>query len=162
MARCMPQGMFPAALVFLRAIPDKIEHPIRWRWQRPQRRSRHVCQDCLRIPLARPDHAHGSPVFKRGRQVRREPLERAFAWIADQGDQQPAEDQKVLGLGTAEMPLERVEYLIYLARDACATPQVSRSCAFWDVGCIQNTQERSYFQVFSGDTPALRPATRHF
>ncbi len=31
---------------------------------------------------------------------------------------------------------------------------MSRSCVFWDVGYIQNTQERLFFQVFLGDTPA--------
>ena len=33
-------------------------------------------------------------------------------------------------------------------------PHVSRSWAFWDVGCIQHTQERSYFQDFFGDAHA--------
>ena len=78
-----------------------------------------------------------------------ESLERPFAGVADQGQQQPAEDQKVLGLGTLEMPLEWVEHLIYLARDAYATPHVLCSCLCWDVGDSQNTQERVFFQEFS-------------
>jgi hypothetical protein len=80
-----------------------------------------------------------------------EPLQGPFAWITNDRYEQPAKDQKVLRLGTTKVPLERVEHLLYLAWDACATPQVSRSWAFWDVGCIQNTQERSYFQGFFRD-----------
>ena len=77
-----------------------------------------------------------------------EPLERAFAWIADHGYQQLIEDQKVLRLDAAKVPLERVEHLVYFARNACGTPHVLRSSVFWDVGCIQNTQERFFFQAF--------------
>ena len=77
--------------------------------------------------------------------------------------QQPAEDPTVLGLDTTEMPLEWVEYLIYLARDACATPHVSRSCRFWDVGDIQNTQKHFFFQGFSRVGSCLEGVfTRHF
>lgn len=64
------------------------------------------------------------------------------------------EDEKVLPLSTAQVPLAWGEPLIYLAWDAGATPQVSRPCALWDVGCMQYTEERSYFQAFFGATPA--------
>lgn len=60
----------------------------------------------------------------------------------------------MLPLRTAKVPLAWVEPLIYLAWDAGATPQVSRSCVFWDVGCMQYTEERSYFQAFFGGTLA--------
>ena len=60
----------------------------------------------------------------------------------------------MLPLRTAKVPLAWVEPLLYLAWDAGATPQVSRPCAFWDVGCMQYTEERSYFQAFFGATPA--------
>ena len=80
-------------------------------------------------------------------------LESALARIADQCHDKPAEHEEMLGLGTANVSLERVEHWVYFAWDTCATPHVSRSCGFWDVGCIQDTQERSYFQAFWGDTP---------
>jgi hypothetical protein len=54
----------------------------------------------------------------------------------------------VLRLDTTKVSLERVEHLVYLAGDACGTPHVLRSSVFWDVGCIQNTQERFFFQAF--------------
>ena len=111
-----------------------------------------------RIPLSRPNHPHSRPIAERRRQVRYEPLESPFAWIANQGDQQPTEDQKMLRLGAAKVPLERVEHLIYFAGDACATPHMSRSCVFWDVGCIQNTQERFFFRHFSVTHPSLQSA----
>ena len=145
----MAHGMLPVPLRFHRTVPNEIEHAIGWWWQRPQHRSGHVSQDRLRLPLARPHHPQRGPVFECGWQVRREPLERPCARIAHQRHQQPEADQKVLGLGTATMRLERVQRLRYFAWDACATPHVSRSCLFWDVGDIQHTQERFFFQGFS-------------
>ena len=141
-ARRMAQGMLPAALGFQCTLPDERENAVGRRRQRAERGCRHLAYHRLRIPLSRPDHAQGGPVCERRGQVRGEPLERAFAWVADQGHQQPTADQKVLRLGTAKVPLERVEHLGYLAWDACATPHGSRSCVSWDVGYIQNTQER--------------------
>ena len=90
------------------------------------------------------------------------PFERPFAWIADQGYQQPTEDPKGLRLGTAKVPLERVEHLIYFAWDACATSYVSRSWVFWDVGCFQNTQERFFCQAFSRVVSRPLGSHRHF
>ena len=144
----MPQGMLPPALVFQRAISDEIEDAIGWRRERPERGHRHVTYHRFRVPLARTKHPQGRPLVECGWQIRREPFERAFARIANQRHQQPTKDQNVLCLGAAKMPRERVEHLIYFAWDACATPHVSRSCAFWHVGCIQNTQERFFFQAF--------------
>src|SRR5713101_289486 len=149
----MPQGMLPAALVFQRAISDEREDAIGGRRECPERGRRQVTHHRFRVPLVRTEHPQGCPIVEGGRQIRREPLERAFARIANQCHQQPTKDQKVLCLGAAKMPLERVEHLIYFAWDACATPHVSRSCAFWDVGYIQNTQERFVFQGFLRGTP---------
>ena len=141
-ARRMPQGMFAASLVFQRAIPDEREDAISRRRERTERGRRHVTHHRLRIPWSRTDHLHGRPICERRRQVWLEPLACPLTWIAGQGDEQPTEDHKVLRLGTAKVPLARGEHLIYFAWDACATPHVSRSCVLWDVGCIQNTQER--------------------
>src|SRR5215468_2638853 len=84
----------------------------------------------LRIPLARPQHPQRCPIVQRGWHVRVESLERAFPWVADQGHQHPTAEQKVLRLGAVKVSLERIEHLIYLTRDTCATPHVSRSCLF--------------------------------
>ncbi len=111
----MPQRMFPASLVFQCTIPDEIEHAIGRRRERTERGRRHITYHGLRIPLARTDHPQGRPIFQRGRQVPLELLERSFAGSADQGHQQPTEDQKVLRLGTAKVLLERIEHLIYFA-----------------------------------------------
>src|SRR4029453_13532393 len=46
------------------------------------------------------------------------------------------------------MPLEWVQYLVYCAWAACGPPHVSRSWVLRDVGYIQNTQERFFFQAF--------------
>ena len=99
------------------------------------------------------------PVCKLGRPRRPQPFVCALAWSADQRDYQPAEHQKVPRLGAAKVPLERVKHLVYLAGDACAIPHVSRSCVGWDVGCIQHTQERVFFQAFSRVTS--RPKSSH-
>jgi hypothetical protein len=151
-ARRMPQGMLPTALVFQCALPDEIQHSIGGRRERSEWGRRQGTHYGRRIPLARPKHAQRRPIFQRGRQRRMEPLERPFARIANQGHDQPTADQKVSCLGTAKMLLERVQRLIDFAGDACGTPHVSRSCAFWDVGYIQNTQERFVFQGFLRDT----------
>jgi len=74
-ARRMPQGMFPPALVSQRAIPDEIEDAISRRRKRTERGGRHCAHHGLRIPLARPHHPQRRPIFQRGRQVRLEPLE---------------------------------------------------------------------------------------
>jgi hypothetical protein len=41
-----------------------------------------------------------------------------------------------------------LEDLRDLTGDACGTPHVSRSCLCWDVGSIQNTLSRFYWQAF--------------
>src|SRR5207247_4535497 len=151
--RRMPQGMFPATLGFQRARPDEIQCPIGGRRERPECGRRQVTLHGRRIPWARPKHPQRRPIFQRGRQVRVEALERPFARIANQCHDQPTADQQVSCLDTAKMLLERVQRLIYFAWDACGTPHVSRSCAFWDVGYIQNTQERFVFQGFLRDAP---------
>lgn len=66
------------------------------------------------------------PAEAQTRNVRAALLDRC--WHTHQRDQQPTEDQKGLGLGTAAVLLARVEHLIYCARDACATPHGSCSC----------------------------------
>src|SRR5262245_10814958 len=152
-ARRMSQGMLPPPFVFQGAIPNEIEYAIRRRRERMQGGGRHLPYPRLRIPLARTDHTQGRPIFERGRQVGLESLEGALARIADQRHEQPAAHEEMLRLGAVNVSLERVEHLVYVAWDACATPHVSHSCGFWDVGCIQDTQERSYFQAFLGDTP---------
>ncbi len=43
---------------------------------------------------------------------------------------------------------------VWRGGNADGTPHVSRSSVFWDVGCIQNKQERFFFQAFLGDPPA--------
>jgi hypothetical protein len=68
--------------------------------------------------------------------------------VADPGHHQPTADQKVRRLDAATVALERGEHLVDLAGDACGTPHVLRSSVCWDVGCIQNTRERSFFQAF--------------
>ena len=140
-ARRAAQRMLPAPLLFHCAVPDQIQDPVRRRWERTERGHCQVTHHGLRLPLSRTEHPHSRPVFERGWQVRCEPFERPLARVTDEGNEQPTEDQKVLRLGAVKVPLERVECLVYFAWDACATPHVSRSCVFWDVGCIQNTQE---------------------
>ena len=61
----------------------------------------------------RTDQPHSGPIFERRRQVGLEPLERLFAWITDQGDQPPTEDQKMLPWCTAKVPLERGQHDSY-------------------------------------------------
>ena len=156
MARRVPQGRFSATLLFHRALPDHLPDPVRWGRKRSQGCRRHLRHGRCGIPLARPDHPQGRPIGKLQRQIGSKPLARPFSWIADHGHQQPAEDQKVLRLGAIKVSLERVEHLLYGARDACETPHVLRSSVFWEVGDIQNTQERFFFQVLEVMHPSLR------
>ena len=88
--------------------------------KRPQRCRCHLRHDSGGLPLARPDPTQGRPIGKRQRQRGPKPLEHPFTRIAEQGDQHPGEHQKVLRLGTAKVPLARVQHLIDLAGDACA------------------------------------------
>ena len=152
-ARRMPQGMLPAARVLPCALSDERPNPIGGRRERPACGRRQGTHHGLRIPWARPHHPQRRPILQRGRQGRLAPRERPFARIAHQRHDQPTADQKVSCLGTATMLLERVQRLLSFAWDACGTPPVSRSCAFWDVGSIQNTQERFVFQGFLRETP---------
>jgi hypothetical protein len=105
-------------------------------------------------PWARPNQAQRRPIVQRGRQVRLPPLAWALAGVSEPGDQQPTEDQTMPRLGAAKVPLERVEALGYCAWEAGETPHVSRSGVFWEVSCIQHTQERCSVQAFFGEMPA--------
>ena len=137
-ARRMPQGMFPTALVSQRAIPDEIQHAIS---RRRKRRSVAVAMVHTTACASHwPDRSIRNVVqyFSVDGRYDWSPLS-LFARIANQRYNQPTADQKVPCLGTAKMLLERVQRLIYFAWDACGTPHVSCSCAFWDVGYIQNT-----------------------
>jgi hypothetical protein len=137
-----------------RAITDTIPHAVqRWR-ERTERGRCHRRHQRLGVPWPRPHQTPGRPVFALGRQRRPEPLQRALARIADQRHHQPTEDHKGLRLGTAEVPLAREKDVVDLARDAGATPQVSRAWAVGDVGGIQNTQERFFFQEFFDMVPS--------
>ena len=148
MARRTAHGRRPSPLRFQRAVPAQRQDPVRRRREDTARGGCQVTHHGLRVPWSRPDHPHSRPICERGRQGRFAPRERAFPGIAAQGHQQPTEDQKVLRLGATTVSLERGEHVGYLAREACGTPQVLRSAVFWDVGCIQNTQERFFFQAF--------------
>jgi hypothetical protein len=147
-ARRRSPGMVPAALALPHALPDEGEDAIGRQRERTERGRRPGTSPRLRVPLTRTHHPHGRPSVERGWHLRLASLAWALARIAPQRHQQPTEDQNVRCLGTVHMPLKWVAHLRYSAWDACATPQVSRSWALWDVSCIQHTQERVFFQIF--------------
>jgi hypothetical protein len=156
--RGVPHGMLPAPLRLQRARPKQRAAPVRWGRERPERGG-HLLHHDLGIPLARTDPPQRRPRRELWRQGGPKSLQRSLPRLADQRHGQPAAHQTVLGLGAAEVVLARVQHLIDCAGDACAIPHVSRSWAFWDVGCIQKTPERFFFQAFSRVT--TRPMGSH-
>ncbi len=153
LARRAAHGRRPAPRRGQRAVPAQRQDPVRRRREDTARGGCQVTPHGLRVPWSRPDHPHSRPICARGRQGRCAPRERACPGIAAHGHQQPTADQKGLRLGATTVSLERGEHVGYLAREACGTPQVLRSAVLWDVGCLQNTQERFFFQAFCGEAP---------
>jgi hypothetical protein len=113
------QGMLPSPFCFQGAIAKQVQDPICWRRKRVQRRHGHLREDCLGIPLGRPDHPQDDPIRQGQRQIGHEAFERAFPQCPNQGDDQPAEDQKRVRLRAAEMPPARIQNLICLAGCMC-------------------------------------------
>jgi hypothetical protein len=57
----VPQGMFAPSLRFKRTIAAEIEHAVSGWWQRPQRRSGHIREHSVGMPLPRPHPPAGGP-----------------------------------------------------------------------------------------------------
>jgi hypothetical protein len=143
------QRMLPPPLGSHGAIATPVQDPSCWRRQRAPRRPSPLRADGVGIPGGRPDHPPGRPIRPGRRPVGHEACARAFPRGPHQRADQPAEDQTMVRLRAAELPLARIQHLRYLAGDACVTPQVSRSWVYGDVGSIQQTQEHCCLQVCS-------------
>jgi hypothetical protein len=74
-------------------------------------------------------------------QVETPPFEGTRPRGADDGDQQPAEDDKVTRWRAAKKRLEGLEKVVYGAREACESPHVTGSWVVWGLVTFQNIQE---------------------
>jgi hypothetical protein len=93
--------------------------------------ARHLCHPCLLVSLSQAPPAHQHPIFACWRQSLAEAPKRPLTTIEDQRDQPSTKDPKVSGLFAPKKRLALGQDVVYVGRDACETPHVSGSCAFW-------------------------------
>ena len=154
------QGMFPSALLFQRAIPDQI--------QDPSAGGGSVRSVVVAICVMTAAASHWlDRTIRRVVQygsfeaVRPQALDRALSPDRGSSDHEPAEHQKVLCLGTAKVPLARVQHLnilrgMHVRSHMCRAPVRVGMLAASSIH-----RSASFFQEFSrqkAHPPASHPS----